>query len=72
MTTQAPLRDVAVLEVRRLINDHIAEVAIRLDDRLGEPFDFVCECGDLRCGAFVSMTIVRYQATSPGDVRAQH
>lgn len=66
----APQGHAAVVDVRRVINDHIAEVATRLDDTLGEPFDFMCECGDLRCPEFVRMTLDEFRQTVAGDVRA--
>ena len=57
--------------VRRVVNDNIAAIAMsRFQDRNGDLVEFLCECGDLRCGDFVEMTVAEYRATVPGWVRA--
>jgi hypothetical protein len=59
-----------VVAVRRVINDHIAELAAGREDRAGELLDFMCECGDLRCVTFVELTLAEYEAMEPGSVLA--
>lgn len=54
--------------VRRLVNDEIARVAARLDGDDGSVFDFLCECGDLRCRGIVQLTLADYRASGPGSV----
>ena len=71
-TTEAPRealsgRDAAIA-MRRMVNDAIAELATRLDDDEREVFEFVCECGDLRCRAMKRMTLSEFWATGPGLV----
>lgn len=58
----------AATSVRRLVNDEIARVAARLDGDDGSVFDFLCECGDLRCRGIARMTLADYRASSPGSV----
>jgi hypothetical protein len=53
--------------VRRLVNDEILEISTRLDDG-SAMFEFICECGDLRCRAFAKMTLADYRASTPGSV----
>ena len=70
MTTTAPRGRDGVVSVRRIVNDHIAEVAERLDDHQADLFDFMCECGELRCPEFVPLTVDEYRKKIPGSVRA--
>ena len=58
----------AATSVRRLVNDEIARVAARLDGDDGSVFDFLCECGDLRCRGIVQMTLSDYRASGAGSV----
>lgn len=62
----APFRRAAV-SVRRRVNDEILNAATRLDDG-SMLFEFVCECGDLKCRHWARMTLADYRATSPGSV----
>ncbi len=57
----------AATAVRRLVNDEILEISTRLDDG-SAMFEFICECGDLRCRAFAKMTLADYRASTPGSV----
>jgi len=60
-----PLR--TVVDVRRFVNDSIRKLAVQN----GMPsFDFVCECGDLRCREFVTLSIEEYDSSWPGSLLA--
>ena len=67
LTSNAPNVRAAAVSVRRLVNDEILEVATRLDDG-STMFELICECGDLRCRAFVKMTLADYRRRPPGSV----
>ena len=54
--------------IRRVVNDEIALVASRMDGNDGSVFDFVCECGDLKCQGMVRMTLADYRMSTPGSV----
>jgi hypothetical protein len=56
--------------VRRFCNDSIYKVAEGLDDPGGASFDFLCECGDLRCRQYVQLTLAEYREREPGSVTA--
>jgi hypothetical protein len=61
----------SAVAVRRLVNDAIRETANDLQLRSGdERFEFVCECGDLRCRRHVTLVLADYDATEPGSVTA--
>ncbi len=62
-------RRAAAISVRR-VNDEILKTATRFDDSEGSMFEFLCECGDLRCHRYVAMTLAEYRATTPGSVLA--
>ncbi|MBA3841928.1 MAG: hypothetical protein H0X39_04805 [Actinobacteria bacterium] len=49
------------------MNDEIASVAARWGDE-GAEFEFICECGELRCGRFLKLTLADYRASAPGSV----
>ena len=57
----------AAVSVRRLVNDEILDAATRFGDG-STLFEFVCECGDLKCRVFVSMTLADYRESTPGSV----
>ena len=59
----------AATSVRRLVNDEILSAASRFDDGTAV-FEFVCECGYLKCRDLVKMTLADYRATKPGAVVA--
>jgi hypothetical protein len=40
---------------------------MRLDDG-SSMFEFVCECGDLKCRTLVEMTLADYRRSTPGSV----
>jgi hypothetical protein len=58
--------------IRRKVNDQIAVVATRLDPSSDGEFQFVCECGDLRCREVIALTLAAYAASSPGSVLGSH
>jgi hypothetical protein len=68
-STDARGREAAVA-IRRYVNDEIAATAIRFAANDTSEFEFVCECGDLACTAFVTMTLAEYQQSEPGSVGA--
>lgn len=70
MSVLASRRHDGVVSVRRVVNDHIADIASRCEPYEGDLFDFMCECGDLRCPEFVPLTVAEYRETVPGWVRA--
>jgi hypothetical protein len=58
-TPQSPSEDLPLRDV----NDRIREVAERLlTVDASSPVEFMCECGDLHCGAPVHMTVREYLA----------
>jgi hypothetical protein len=59
----------AATAVRRVVNDEILHAAERFHDEAAL-FEFVCECGYLKCRDFVKLTLAEYRATTPGTVVA--
>jgi hypothetical protein len=58
----------AAVSIRRLVNTSIYDTAKRLDGAGDTRFDFVCECGDLRCTRIVTLTLAEYEQRRPGTV----
>lgn len=56
--------------LRRFANNSIRDVAVRSQRDASAIFEFLCECGDLRCQRLVELTLGEYGARSPGSVRA--
>ena len=56
--------------LRRFANNSIRDVAVRSKRDASMIFEFLCECGDLRCKGLVELTLGEYDACSPGSVRA--
>ena len=56
-------------EVRRFANDSIRDVARRCGADPETVYEFMCECGDLRCRQLVLLTVAAYDASEPGSVR---
>lgn len=54
--------------LRRFVNEQIRERAERLQSDPSTTFEFVCECGDLRCRQSVRMTLCRYDRSRLGSV----
>jgi hypothetical protein len=61
-------RRAGVVEVRRIVNCHIADVSDRAAPDYAELCEFICECGDLRCTEVVTLTAVEFRETLPGWV----
>ena len=57
----------AAVSLRRLVNDEILYTASRFDEG-STAFEFLCECGDLRCREYVKMTRAAYAKTAAGSV----
>jgi hypothetical protein len=56
--------------LRRFANNSIRDVAVRQGRDSTAIFEFLCECGDLRCRQLVELTLSDYRATPPGSVLA--
>jgi hypothetical protein len=59
----------SAVDVRRFANDAIRDAARRFDGWPVTTFDFLCECGDLRCDRIVKLTPAEYDRTKAGSVR---
>lgn len=57
----------AAVMLRRFVNDELARVASRFDWN-GREYEFVCECGNLRCDGIVKLTLADFRATRPRSV----
>ena len=57
----------AAVSVRRLVNDEILVAATRFDDG-STLFEFLCECGQLKCRGLVKTTLADYRVSKPGSV----
>jgi len=60
----------SVLDVRRFVNDSIKDTAERFGADSASTYEFVCECGDLRCRQLVKLTLAEYNEADAGSVRA--
>jgi hypothetical protein len=58
----------ATIRLQRTVNDEIARVAAPFDPEIGRRFEFVCECGRVRCKDVVAMTLADYAKSTPGSV----
>ena len=58
----------SAVEVRRLVNDSIRDIACRFDPDGQARFDFLCECGDAHCREHVSLTVREYDMSVAGSV----
>ena len=58
----------AAVQARRTVNDEIAATGAHFEAAVASKLEFVCECGDLRCNAIVTMTLADYAKTTPGSV----
>ena len=56
--------------LRRFANNSIRDVAARQAREASALFEFMCECGDLRCRQIVELTLPDYDTRSPGSVLA--
>lgn len=57
----AGLGQAAATSARRLVNDQIAYVAAStFGDDPTSVYEFLCECGDLRCRGQVALTLQQY------------
>lgn len=56
--------------LRRFANDSIRDIAARQERDASAVYEFLCECGDLRCRGLVELTLADYGARSPGSVIA--
>jgi hypothetical protein len=59
----------ATIHLRRLVNQSICEKAAGAAASEFE-WEFVCECGDPRCGLLVELTIAEFASRIPGSVLA--
>ena len=62
------LPDAAAVSVRRLVNNHVADLAGQLAVPETDRFEFLCECGKLDCDGHVSLTLAEYRELAPGSV----
>ena len=56
------------VRIRRTANNLIARMGATFQASTTMGFEFVCECGDLRCKQIVNMTLADYAKTRPGSV----
>lgn len=56
--------------LRRFANNSIRDVAARSERRASTSFEFLCECGDLRCRGLVELSLAEFDTRSPGAVLA--
>ena len=63
-------RFTCAVDVRRFVNDSIKDTAQRLGGDSATVYEFVCECGDLRCWQLVRLTLAEYDGSDAGFVRA--
>ncbi len=59
----------SAVSVRRLVNDSIRDGGAFRADTVTS-YEFLCECGDLRCRELVSLTVTQYDALEEGTVVA--
>jgi hypothetical protein len=59
----------SAVDVRRFVNDSIRDTAERFGGDSETVYDFVCECGDLRCRQLVSLTLAEYDESEAGSVQ---
>jgi hypothetical protein len=69
MTIHLEAANTSAVRMRRLVNDEIRGVGAGLPDDEA-PFEFLCECGNLRCRQNVTLTLAEYDASQPGGVSA--
>jgi hypothetical protein len=46
--------EVGAISIRRTVNDEIARMGATFQAAITDGFEFVCECGDLRCKRIVT------------------
>jgi hypothetical protein len=56
------------VSIRRTVNDEIARIGATFQADNPTAFEFVCECGELRCAQVVSLSLADYAETTPGSV----
>jgi hypothetical protein len=59
----------SAVDVRRLANDAIHDAASTVAESPASTFQFLCECGDLRCDSLVTLSLGQYASSRPGTVR---
>lgn len=57
-------------DLRRFANNSIRDVAARQAREASAVYEFLCECGDLRCRGLVELSLLDYDGRSPGSVLA--
>jgi hypothetical protein len=57
-------------DLRRFANDSIRDVAQRQERDAASLYEFLCECGDLRCKGLVELSLADYDVRTPGSVLA--
>lgn len=63
----------AAARVRRLVNEEIARLAAtRYGGEDGCLFEFLCECGDLRCPQRISLTLDGFREAAEGGSLVAH
>ena len=60
----------SALGLRRFANNSIRDVAARQARDTAAIYEFLCECGDLRCKGLVELTLTDFNALAPGRVLA--
>jgi len=60
----------SAVAVRRFANETIKDTAQRFGDDSATVYEFLCECGDLRCRELVKLTLAEYDESDAGFVRA--
>jgi hypothetical protein len=56
--------------VRRFANEAIRDAAYVVAESPAATFQFLCECGDLRCDGLVTLTVAQFERSEPGSVLA--
>lgn len=56
--------------VRRFANEAIRDAASVVAESPGSRFQFLCECGDLRCDGLVTLTLEQFEQSEAGSVLA--
>ena len=56
--------------LRRFANNSIRDVAAKQQRDASSVYEFLCECGDLRCQGLVELSLVDYDRRAPGAVLA--
>jgi hypothetical protein len=56
--------------LRRFANNSIRDLAARQQREGSAVYEFLCECGDLRCQRLVELSLLDYDRCTPGSVLA--